>query len=378
MSPSPVVRSRRPRPVAFVMSILIAWLLLALVAIGLRRGPIEADLAERATTVVRMQPGSSATVTFDGREGVLHGTFPSKQAAEQARSSVAAVDGASSARLGDDVRITSEPAHPLVVSAEGEDLIVTATVPDRRAREELLGAAVAASEGSLRSDVVVDADVAAPPVTAFPEIAAALATTPGDQSVALEGGAVVLSGTVPDAATLARLGDEVLAAVREGAPEVTLDNRLTVGPSASPSPSPSPSPAPAGVGGPAGSAEPGGHGSLTERLAAAMEDETITFPPGSLTLTAQDEALLDRIAGVLAGGEATVLVEGHSDASGPLAFNQILSAERARAVVTYLAARGVSREKLRAAGFGPGEPVESNDSLEGQAANRRVEITVLP
>jgi outer membrane protein OmpA-like peptidoglycan-associated protein len=352
------------------MSFLIAGLLLALVALGIRRGPIEAGLVDRANTVVHRQPGSSATVTFDGREGVLHGSFPSDQAAEQARSSVAAVDGASSARLGDDVRIASEPAHPLVVAVEGKGLIVTATVPDRKAREELLGAAVAASDGGLTGDVAVDADVAAPPVTAFPDVAAALTAAPGDHSAELRDGTVVLSGTVPDEATLGRLGEDVLAAARRVVPEATLDNKLTVGTS--------PSPSPAGGGGRAGTTEPGGHGSVTERLAAVMARETITFRTGSLTLSAQDDALLDRVARVLAGGEATVLIEGHSDASGPLAFNQILSAERARTVVTYLAGHGVPREKLRAAGFGSGEPVASNDTREGRAANRRVEIVVLP
>jgi outer membrane protein OmpA-like peptidoglycan-associated protein len=368
MSTLPVARFARPRPVAFVISILIAWLLLALVAIGLRRGPIEADLTSRATAVVRKQTGASATVTFDGRNAVLHGTFPSTQAAEMARSSVAEVDGASSARLGDDVRIASKPARPLVVAVEGKDLLVTATVPDRNAREDLLGAAVAASDGNLTSEVVVDGDVASPPVTVFPEIAAALTASPGDHGVQVRDDTVVLSGTVPDPTTLGKLGDDVLAAAREAMPEVKLDNQLTVGTSES------------GGGGAAlrGRGDYGGHSSVAERLAAAMDGGTITFRTGSLTMTAEDEALLDRVAAVLASGEATVLVEGYSDASGPMALNQILSAERARVVVAYLAAHGVPQEKLRAAGFGPGEPAQPNDTSDGRAANRRVEIVLSP
>jgi outer membrane protein OmpA-like peptidoglycan-associated protein len=97
-----------------------------------------------------------------------------------------------------------------------------------------------------------------------------------------------------------------------------------------------------------------------------------------VTLSAGDEALLDRVARVLAAGDLTVLVAGHSDGNGPLAFNQVLSADRARAVVAYLAGRGVARERLEAAGFGPDEPVGSNHTREGRAANRRVEIIPLP
>jgi outer membrane protein OmpA-like peptidoglycan-associated protein len=365
MFPPPLALPRRPRPVAFALSLLVAWLLVALIALGLRRGPIEADLAERATAVVREHAGPSAAVTFEGRDGVLHGTFPGEAAAEQARSLVAAVDGAASARLGADVRIASVPARPLVVAVEREALRVVATVPDRRLRDELLGAAVTASDGALTSDVVVDADVAAPAVDAFAGVAGALAATPGDHTVAIDGDAVVLSGAVPDAAAVGVLGERVLAAARAAVPGAILDNRLAVGGS------PAPAPAPAG----AGADRAGG---WAERLAAATDGETITFPAGGVSLSAGDEALLGRVARVLAAGELTVLVAGHSDGTGPLAFNQVLSADRARAVVAYLAGRGVARDRLQAAGFGPDEPVGPDDTREGRAANRRVEIIPLP
>jgi outer membrane protein OmpA-like peptidoglycan-associated protein len=326
---------------------------------------------------VHEQAGASAAVTFDGRDGVLHGTFPSAQVAEKARSSVASVDGVASARLGDDIRIPSSPARRFVVGVEGGELTVAAAVPDRRLRDELLAAAVTASEGALTTDVIVDGKVGVPPVGAFPGIAAALTAVPGNHSVTIEGDSVVVAGVVPDTAALKRLSGQVLAATREVLPEATLDNRLVL--EGSPE---------AGGSSPVGSVSAGGRGSaggdmasggtVAEQLAAAVDGEAITFRSGSLVLSTADHALLDRVARVLAASDVTVLVAGHSDARGPLGFNQLLSADRARAVVAYLTERGVPAGRMRAVGFGADEPLQPNDSDEGRAANRRVEIILLP
>ncbi|MCM3884499.1 OmpA family protein, partial [Frankia sp. R82] len=145
MTQSLAARMNRPRPVAFAVSLLLAWLLLALIAFALRRGPIQDDLATRASAAVRAVGGVHAQVHIEGREAVVTGRFPSAAAAEQARAS-AAVSGTTSARLGDDVVIVTEPARPLVLAVSGGVLSVTATVADRDSRDALL-AAVADAAG---------------------------------------------------------------------------------------------------------------------------------------------------------------------------------------------------------------------------------------
>lgn len=71
-----------------------------------------------------------------------------------------------------------------------------------------------------------------------------------------------------------------------------------------------------------------------------------------------------------------VVVEGHTDSTGPDAYNQKLSERRANAVVKYLVNTvGVDAAKLTAVGYGESKPVASNDTAEGRAKNRRVEFT---
>jgi OOP family OmpA-OmpF porin len=71
-----------------------------------------------------------------------------------------------------------------------------------------------------------------------------------------------------------------------------------------------------------------------------------------------------------------LLVEGHTDSTNTDAYNQDLSERRARAVVDWLVAKGVQTRKLKSKGFGRMKPVASNDTAQGRALNRRVELSV--
>jgi len=71
-----------------------------------------------------------------------------------------------------------------------------------------------------------------------------------------------------------------------------------------------------------------------------------------------------------------VSIEGFTDSRGADDMNQKLSQDRANAVKDYLVSQGVKPEKVRAVGRGEANPVASNDTAEGRANNRRVEIVV--
>ncbi|WP_028641068.1 OmpA family protein [Novosphingobium acidiphilum] len=71
-------------------------------------------------------------------------------------------------------------------------------------------------------------------------------------------------------------------------------------------------------------------------------------------------------------------VYGHTDSTGTDPYNQTLSENRARVVADYLTGRGVNPARIRSTGFGKTQPVASNDTPEGRAANRRVEIKIVP
>lgn len=67
-------------------------------------------------------------------------------------------------------------------------------------------------------------------------------------------------------------------------------------------------------------------------------------------------------------------VGGYTSSTGTRAGNRRLSRARARAVVRYLISRGVAARALRAFGYGPANPVVPNNTADGRAQNRRVEV----
>tara|TARA_B100000886_G_scaffold263871_1_gene188434 strand:+ start:30 stop:1424 length:1395 start_codon:yes stop_codon:yes gene_type:complete len=76
-------------------------------------------------------------------------------------------------------------------------------------------------------------------------------------------------------------------------------------------------------------------------------------------------------------GNTSFMIEGHTDSSGPKAFNKKLSLERAESVKSHLVSKGVEGDRLSTAGFGEDNPKESNNTRKGRISNRRVEFKVV-
>ncbi len=105
----------------------------------------------------------------------------------------------------------------------------------------------------------------------------------------------------------------------------------------------------------------------------------VTFDVGSATLQPAFRATLDQVATSLQQYPSSLVdVYGHTDSTGSDAFNQTLSENRARTVANYLVSRGVGAARVRSQGFGETMPVASNDTVDGRAKNRRVEIKIVP
>lgn len=89
--------------------------------------------------------------------------------------------------------------------------------------------------------------------------------------------------------------------------------------------------------------------------------------------------VLNAVSRTLAKYPATYVdVNGHTDAIGSFSYNQTLSERRADVVADYLFAHSVTPARLHVQGFGKTEPIASNATIEGRAANRRVEIVLTP
>lgn len=105
----------------------------------------------------------------------------------------------------------------------------------------------------------------------------------------------------------------------------------------------------------------------------------ITFAYDSADVQPQFRATLDQVAGTLAQYNQTFVdVYGHTDSTGSDAYNQTLSERRARAVADYLAGHGVQSARIGTRGYGESQPKAPNDTDAGRAANRRVEIKIVP
>ena len=70
-----------------------------------------------------------------------------------------------------------------------------------------------------------------------------------------------------------------------------------------------------------------------------------------------------------------VEIDGHADSTGAPEYNMALSEKRAQAVKDFFVTRGVDPDRLTTKGFGITKPAASNDTREGRAKNRRVELT---
>jgi chemotaxis protein MotB len=110
--------------------------------------------------------------------------------------------------------------------------------------------------------------------------------------------------------------------------------------------------------------------------------ERATFPVASADVTPDAQAVIDRVATTLEPLDVTVRIEGHTDDT-PIrtvryASNWELSTARASAVVARFIQQRVDPRRLSAAGYSEFHPRAANDTAEGRASNRRVDVIVIP
>ncbi len=105
----------------------------------------------------------------------------------------------------------------------------------------------------------------------------------------------------------------------------------------------------------------------------------LTFDFNSAMVKPEFRPTLDQVAQTLNAYPSTFIdVSGHTDSIGTDAVNQRLSEQRANAVADYLTYQGINRARIATRGYGKQFPIASNDTEEGRAKNRRVEIKLSP
>ena len=105
----------------------------------------------------------------------------------------------------------------------------------------------------------------------------------------------------------------------------------------------------------------------------------ITFKTDSADINSSFYSVLNSVAKVLNKySNSTVMVSGHTDSTGSAEYNLDLSRERANSVASYLQGQGVKSSRFEVLGLGSSNPIASNDTANGRAQNRRVEIKIIP
>ncbi|WAJ44441.1 OmpA family protein [Mycobacterium sp. Aquia_216] len=247
---------------------------------------------------------------------------------------------------------------PLSIARSGNDITLTGDFPDDSAKAVL----TKVLKGALPAGVnIVDQIRINPTVDALdfsnagPIFKNSASIT--DFNLAVNGDTITLTGT-------AASQDQKNAIDREAAhtwSNLTVVDQLAVDGS---TPLPAP-PAPAGQCG---------------DLQAAINTATggpITFGNDGFSLTAADDQILTQVADKLrACPSAHAAINGYTDNSGTESVNVPLSNNRAQTVANFLVAHGVTGDRLTVRGLGSIDPVATNDTADGRAKNRRVEIVI--
>lgn len=106
----------------------------------------------------------------------------------------------------------------------------------------------------------------------------------------------------------------------------------------------------------------------------AVPINNLFFPVNKDKLLPESTSELKRVAKIISANNLKVEISGHTDNSGTEEYNQELSEKRAKAVRDYLISLGVSKELMTIIGYGATKPIADNETEEGKARNRRVEL----
>ena len=122
-------------------------------------------------------------------------------------------------------------------------------------------------------------------------------------------------------------------------------------------------------------------GATVERVGEGIKitfDSGILFDVDKSTLRPEAQTNLEKLAVILNKySDTDVLIEGHTDETGPEEYNLDLSDRRAQSVAGYLTTNDVLATRFTIMGYGETQPIADNSTAEGRQANRRVELAIM-
>jgi OOP family OmpA-OmpF porin len=381
---------------------LLAFALLYLIALAFSIPKIENNLTNNVTNQLVAGGVTGVAVSFSGRDGTLTGPLATKDAALAAVTDRWGIRSLTYSSSGADVVVPTTPAETSTSTVEvtttaaptttaaattttttaatttttaptttttapvtftdatatiaAQTITLTGTVASNREAQTLGDAATAAFglQGTVVNQITVKAQTAPPAIDRAVDGLAAFITA---SSPALLNGSghlvnqnMTIQGQAFSAAAATTFNDAVASAASQYG--VKVSGTVTPAPS-------SPS-------------------DLQASLTALVGRSGVNFAAGSATLDQPSQVVLNSAAETIKQvPTAKVQIVGYTDSDGSEAANLQLSQERADAVLTYLAGRGVPAESLTAVGKGEADPIAPNDTPENKAKNRRIELIVL-
>jgi len=122
-------------------------------------------------------------------------------------------------------------------------------------------------------------------------------------------------------------------------------------------------------------------GATVERVGEGIKitfDSGILFDVDKAALRPEAQVNLEKLAAILNKySDTDILIEGHTDSTGPDEYNLELSNKRAQSVAGYLSVKEVLATRFTIMGYGEGQPIADNVTVDGRQANRRVELAIM-
>lgn len=116
----------------------------------------------------------------------------------------------------------------------------------------------------------------------------------------------------------------------------------------------------------------------TQKANTPLIFDNINFEMGSNQLTAQSKTQVNKVAELLKQyPDVKILIQGHTDNIGDVNQNTLLSLTRSNNMKKALVAQGISEDRIKIEGMGSLKPIASNDTEEGRAKNRRIELSII-
>lgn len=280
-------------------------------------------------------PGTSST------------TRPATSSSSDSASGTSTSSSSTSAQPSGDGSVASSA---FAVTRAGDAVTVKADVADAAAKTALLDALKSALGVSAVTDkVTVAAGAKGPSAEAVGAAVSALKDA-GDFGLAWDLKSVVATGSVASEDAKKAVSDALAAAW----PGAATSNGVSIGTDSAATCT-----------------------NLGQMIQVALADTKITFVKYGTDPDAASVTVLKKVAGMAAKcPDARLTVTGYTDSSGSDAENKVLSEQRAKAVQKVLVSNGVAAGQVAAVGKGEADPIASNTTASGIAANRRVEITV--